>query len=232
MFKKLISLLLTLSMIVSMGFNVFASESNINESSDFKEYTKMIDEGVLEDISFEYWQELKAESARLEEGLEKSTEFENVYDSRSRSSYSMKKGDVLVTNATSSYGLTGHAGIAISSTQILHIEGPNKLVTVISLNTWNRKYTNKGWTKIYRHSSTSVANAAGDWANRTYRGSKAKYVINTDLASTNKTYCSKIVWQAYYYGPSKANANGPTFGVRLPYQLDSTIHNLRKVVTL
>jgi len=33
-------------------------------------------------------------------------------------------------------------------------------------------------------------------------------------------------WQAYYYGPSKPSANGPTWGLRLPYELNMTIHDI------
>ena len=54
---------------------------------------------------------------------------------------------------------------------------------------------------------------------------------NMDLTSTDKTYCSKLVWQAYYYGPDTHCANGPTVGVRLPYDLPSTIHDLSLVQT-
>lgn len=53
-----------------------------------------------------------------------------------------------------------------------------------------------------------------------------QYVITMDLESTDETYCSKLVWQAYYYGHTPSAANGPTWGVRLPYSLPDTIHNL------
>lgn len=52
----------------------------------------------------------------------------------------------------------------------------------------------------------------------TYSGSKDKYKNTGNLASTDVTYCSKLVWQAYYYGP--------TSGYRLTYDLPDTIHSL------
>ena len=44
----------------------------------------------------------------------------------------LKKGDILVNNGTSSLGLTGHAGITITSSQVLHTPGKNSKPLVIS----------------------------------------------------------------------------------------------------
>ncbi len=96
-------------------------------------------------------------------------------------------------------------------------------------------YTNKNtrsWTKVYRHNSLIVACDAANWDKDTYEYSSAKYVINFDLDSTDKTYCSKIVWQAYRYGPSENNTVGTiTIGTRLPYDLYRTIKYIERVAT-
>ena len=84
----------------------------------------------------------------------------------------------------------------------------------------------EGWNKVYRHSDSSIAEDAAQWAEDTYKDSDAEYVITMDLESTDETYCSKLVWQAYYYGHTPSAANGPTWGVRLPYSLPDSIHNL------
>lgn len=233
MFKKLLSLALATIMVMMMGTTAFATEEpSPNTSTDYQEYTQLINDDILgNDITFEYWQELKVRSAQLEKELENSTEFSNVYDSTLAATYSMTAGDVFITNGTSSFGLTGHSGIAISSTQILHISGPGENPTTISLSTWNTDYTSKGWTKAYRHTDNDIAYSAATWAIDTYEGSDAEYSINMDLTSTDKTYCSKLVWQAYYYGPDSHCANGPTIGVRLPYDLPTTIHDLSLMKT-
>ena len=134
-------------------------------------------------------------------------------------------GDVFITSSTVSSGLLGHAGISISSSSILHIAGPGEHPDTISKNSWLNKY-DEGWNKVYRHSDSSIAEDAAQWAEDTYKDSDAEYVITMDLESTDETYCSKLVWQAYYYGHTPSAANGPTWGVRLPYSLPDTIHNL------
>lgn len=97
--------------------------------------------GILaEDITFEYWKQLMETSYALEEVIEASGEFILVYDSTGRAAYppySLTKGDVFITNGTSSAGILGHAGIAISSDEILHIAGPEQHPDTITLSGWN-----------------------------------------------------------------------------------------------
>lgn len=234
--KKIITLLLTVVIIVSGKTNIYAMNSiqSKNESS-YSLYENLRQQGVLgSDITYSYWSQLQKEAILLEKELESSHNFSKVYDStqvsiNSSSEYTMKAGDILITNATSSSGLTGHAAMAVTAVQILHIEGAGKTPSTLGLESWHNKYTNSSsssWTKIYRHEDSNVATAAATWERNAYRGSSATYEINMDLASTSKTYCSKMVWQAYYYGPSTPEANGPTVGVRLPYDLPSIIHDL------
>ncbi|WP_152559168.1 hypothetical protein [Tumebacillus flagellatus] len=114
-------------------------------------------------------------------------------------SITAKPGDILVTNSTSSSGLTGHAGIVVDySGNVVSIAGSGYHPTKYSVSTWFSSYPHE---KIVRHSNTSTAQSAANWA--------SSFVINysyldyslSDLASPYKsTYCSKIVWDAYYYG--------------------------------
>lgn len=240
MLKKLSALLLASVLMFTMGVSAFAAGPQNNENArEYQEYTKLVNDGTLgKDITFEYWQALKSRAAELENQLESSSEFSKVYDSAcadTYSTYTMQSGDVFITNGTSSFGITGHAAIAItlddSSKTILHISGPGANPSTISLSSWNSTFSSKGWTKIYRHNNSNISSAAATWAKNTYYNSNATYEINMDLASTDKTYCSKLVWQAYYYGPSSHCANGPTWGVRLPYDLPDTIHDLMLVKT-
>lgn len=231
-------LLIMLSMIVLLTTTGFAFDNTVNNNNSYQEYAKLVEDGVLEEISFEEWLEIRALDENLALAMENSDEFELVYDSTAStygavSPYSMMSGDVFITNGTSSAGFLGHAGIAISTSQILHIAGPNTSPTRISLSSWHSQYTNKAsdsWTKVYRHSSTTTAAKAGSWANTTYGvDSEASYVINFDLTSTDKTYCSKIVWQAYYYGPTTAVATGSTIGVVTPYDLPNRINGVTNI---
>ena len=236
--KKYLSLILALVMILSISGTSHAAETKglQSESSDYQEYIQLLNVGSIdEEISYEYWKELKEYSEQLEKELESAAveEKERIAPS---TGYSMKAGDVFITNGTIASGITGHAGIAISSTEILHIEGIGKKPNVITLTEWNRKYTTDGnWTKVYRHSEFNVGYLAAEWTEINYKEKNAQYVINTDLASTNKTYCSKIVWQAYYYGPAMQYgsdvhyATGGIVGVVLPYELPTKIPGLSLV---
>lgn len=229
--KRIVSLLVSAVMLFAMTATAFAGPQMDRTMPDgaYLQYLELRESGVLgEDITFEYWQYLLEESARLEKKLESSSEYSLVYDSSNPSayaSYSMEAGDVFITSSTVSSGLLGHAGISISSSSILHIAGPGEHPDTISKNSWLNKY-DEGWNKVYRHSDSSIAEDAAQWAEDTYKDSDAEYVITMDLESTDETYCSKLVWQAYYYGHTPSAANGPTWGVRLPYSLPDTIHNL------
>lgn len=229
-FKKIFKnvLLVTLLIVLLPIFNIYASGTN--NSQEYQEYLDLIKDDVLgEDVSFEYWTEFKKESERLEKIFEESDDFNKVYDSgddkSANAKYTMQQGDVFITNGTSSYGLTGHAGIAISSSKILHIAGKDEVPDTLYKWKWDRNYTKKGWTKVYRHKDNEIANKAGDWANDTYTDSKAKYKINRNLESTNETYCSKIVFQAYYY--AKHNDLPKYKKLISPYALSREIDGLR-----
>lgn len=231
--KKIFSFILSIVAVITLSCSVFAAgtSSNLSNNKEYQDYIALVNQGVLDkSISFEYWQELNARSAELEKVLENSHEFSEVYDSRRESLlYVMQAGDVFITNATSSSGLTGHSGIVIGHDQILHIAGPGKHPVAISLAKWKNEYKD-GWTKAYRYrdgqSLTLVPQQAAAWAKKTYLNSNAEYVINTNLASTDKTYCSKLVWQAYYFGPSKPYAYGLTTGIMLPYDLPAMIYHM------
>ena len=51
----------------------------------------------------------------LQNSSQAKQQIENKSDVSTRSRFHLKAGDVLISNATSSWGLTGHAAIAISS---------------------------------------------------------------------------------------------------------------------
>lgn len=228
--KKMLSIikkmfLFTMVMTLLPFSNVYA-DSGVSEKEFYRQYVELQEKGVLgEDVTFEYWLRLTKEALALEKELEKSNDFYEVYSgegSIDKATYPLKAGDIIVTNGTVSSGIVGHAGIAVSSTNILHIAGPSKTPDITTISGWNNEYTQNGdWTKIYRHQNSSIATQAAQWANRTYRNSNAKYKITNDLTTTHETYCSKIVWQAYYYGPPTPAANGPLKRLVLPYNLYS-----------
>jgi uncharacterized protein YycO len=231
--KKIISLILALVIVFSMSITVSAASK-----SEYETYTDLVQRNILgEDITFEDWQELKWTASELEASFENTDDLTKVYSGLKSQvpdveTYSMEPGDVLVTSGVMYLGVNGalgHCGIAISSEEIVHIQ-PDGIKTV-SLDDWLKTYNEIGWTKIYRHSDPHVAQAAAKWTETTYKDNadSVEYVITTDLASTNQSYCSKLVWQAYYFGPDTPCANGELLGVKLPYALHTTIQNLTLV---
>ncbi|EAD4096432.1 hypothetical protein C5754_15065 [Listeria monocytogenes] len=122
--------------------------------------------------------------------------------------YNIKKGDILITNGTSSSGLLGHAAIANGNEYILDIPGKGKTTRQKTTQWWMENYNKDGWIKVYRLKDSSVANAAASWADKNYYSTNGtskqnifpKYGMTGSRYSKNPTYCSKIVLQAYYFG--------------------------------
>jgi uncharacterized protein YycO len=121
---------------------------------------------------------------------------------------SIISGDILVTK---DYTLTpqwpGHAAIVVDYQNIVQIVGPNTPLVKISIQAWFASFPN---TKVVRINSASVALASANWASTYYNNYHLTvgYDVFSDLfAYQNYTYCSKVVWDAYFFGG----------GVILPY---------------
>lgn len=120
----------------------------------------------------------------------------------------LKPGDILITNVTKFKGIFGHAAIAISDSEVVHIAGPFSYPNKISFNGFKKKYlkSSHNWIKIYRSKSKIKAELAAEWVNDNYaENENIKYFITRNLKSTNYTYCSKIVFQAYLQDYDKNN---------------------------
>lgn len=194
--KKFYCVVLSLLLLLS-SVTVFAEVNTKNTNLNYDRYQELRDQGYIEeDVSYEDLVELNNQSKQLEMILENDN---NVTNFILASSSQIVAGDILITNSTIFDGIAGHAAIALSPSKILHIEGPGHLVVVDSPAVFIGKY-DQGWIKVYRMNDKTIAGKAALWAQNTYQGSSAEYVINKDLTTTNKTYCSKIVFQAYYYG--------------------------------
>lgn len=211
MIKKLISFFTSFILITGILFNVNAF-ANENKGITYEEFKKAQDDGYIgKEITYEKWNEIIALNNQLEYALEKDGNFKKIYDSSEETEIygiyekklpKLQKGDVLVTNGTSSFGLTGHTGIAIGEDSILHIRGVDELVEVQDRDGFFHDYVKDfyKWIKVYRPDNSRFGEMASDWAEKTYKNSNSKYKITTDINSTNETYCSKIVFQAYKFG--------------------------------
>lgn len=209
----------------------FAQEKNVKDGGtdvNLEEFNQLVSDGILpDDLSYDEWAEINDEALFDELEVPNATISNGDPNSISTfaGTFTLKKGDILVSNGTSSLGLTGHAGIAINSSQILHIAGYGKKPQVVSVNTWQKSYgiikgqqDGRTRTKVYRVNNSS-AGKAGTWASNNYKGKNYKYGFTGSKTSKNPTYCSKIVWQAY-----NAQGKAKSFtGVIGPYQLPDKI---------
>lgn len=145
-------------------------------------------------------------------------------------------GDILYTSNTSYGGLTGHVGITLYDGTILHAPGPGLGIHRVSFGTWMADYPN---TEVFREPYRTIANEAASWALNNYwiTNSNATYNITTAIYSTNPTYCSKLTWQAYYFGTGSAYVEDVPYDhivdpksflsyFRPPYQMYSVFNSL------
>ncbi|MEF9992726.1 MAG: hypothetical protein RRZ84_07355 [Romboutsia sp.] len=230
--KKIFGLILAcIMMLGSFGQGKSFAESGDQIPKDIilKDYNEGIENGWIgEDVAYEEYENSVVESIRLEKALSNSEDFIQVPFT------TMSSGDIIMTNGTSSAGLTGHAAIAQHSSSIIHIEGVGKKASLITTNEFKKKYSNNGknWIRVYRHKTSTAGRQASIWALNNYiNNSNHTYKITTDRKSTNETYCSKIVWQAYYYGAGSSSvASTSLTGIITPYGLDdSTIKYINHI---
>ena len=112
--------------------------------------------------------------------------------------FSYKKGDILITDRTSSKGVTGHTAIYIGKNQVLHTSGwkSEPYPKVMSLSSWLKRYDKR--VKVLRYKSSKVAGKAADQAVKAFKNKKIKYSITTNPKNISKTYCSELVWYSYW----------------------------------
>ncbi|GEN57695.1 hypothetical protein GCM10012290_22950 [Halolactibacillus alkaliphilus] len=250
MFRKFITfmvLLFTVTLLVYPNVSQ-AEELNNKPETDLSEetYNQLIENEIVDKkISYETWLIINNEDKFNEFDSEIPVPNELIQIEENMTSNiqtfstgpTLNKGDILVSNGTSSFGLTGHAGIAISSTQVLHISGAkNSKPLVITTKQWQDRYgivqgqkDGRTHTNVYRVGSRTNAIRAANWAKINYQNKNYSYSISMNLPSKNPTYCSKIVWQAY---DSISAVKKPTTLIATPYGLPGyfkTNQNLKGV---
>lgn len=235
--KKLLSLILVF-ILTFVAFSdiatIFADTIDNSQEQEFKyeDYVEGLEEGWIgDDVSFEEIQKLNNDAKALVEDLESDP---NFYEVNTRSTTTFRAGDIIVTNGVK-YPIAGHAGIFIGKNTILHIAGEGYTPSTLTYTTWKGKYNTKSgtWTKVYRNVNSNVGPQASTWAINTYYKSNAKYKITTNRRTTSETYCSKIVWQAYYYGAGSTQVKGNKYTLDLiaPYGLKNNIYNSQLLVS-
>lgn len=212
------TMLFLATLILIFTFNVSSSYANVQ--GDVSETNKYLLEQEKQEKVF---QEI---IKNVPNGTYSGTDI--TTNSVNASSYSPEAGDILYTPSTQCKddnrdickGLTGHVGIVNPSTgTVTHIQAPGYLPKSISLNSWFNTYPK---TTVVRHNDATKASKAANWAFNYYiwgNGADKTYkvTVDSDLTKTlslDTTYCSLILWQAYYFGAGqKLSLNIPVMPI-------------------
>ncbi len=111
-------------------------------------------------------------------------------------------GDIFITKSTSSWGLTGHAGILVGDKVLEITPGYNNGVpAVIALSTWFSRYPE---TIIMRYTEGRDIPVNAAWYGHTFYvdgdGADNEYSVVSGITSLTKDYCSSLVWKCYHFG--------------------------------
>lgn len=120
---------------------------------------------------------------------------------------SYQKGDIFITSSvgSSGKGIVGHTGIVVGKNLILHTSGwknepyPKLIKIKVSKNSketsWFKRYPK---TKVARPNSKHLGKLAAKNAMKYFKGKKIHYRISPNPKDITRTYCSELVWYAYY----------------------------------
>lgn len=114
----------------------------------------------------------------------------------------MRVGDVLYSTKTigGSSQFVGHVGIVNSNFKVVHVTLPVNGGTVDNLTNYMWRHGEGETIKVYRPKNGRGVEAA-KWAVYNYKKA-TQYLIQIDspLDTLTPNYCSKFIWQAFYYG--------------------------------
>jgi hypothetical protein len=207
-----------------------------NQEKDYREnYDTAIKEGILEDISYEKWLESNnyGQFPKMDPEVFDTIVIPPASSRQKRSAKPyIQSGDILITNSTSSSGILGHAGIANGNEYVLDMPGERNGRSKIDNNrqstssAWFNDYKD-GWIHVYRIKNQSLAKQVGSYADRHYystNGSTKKnvhidYQLSPNLYNMNTSYCSKLVYCAYWYGTGSLPVMVKQNGFVSPYAL-------------
>lgn len=115
-----------------------------------------------------------------------------------QATFTPQAGDILVASKTLDTMLVGHAAIVDDTGSVVEVLPGRSSILRRSFSEWKKAFDNK--FQVVRYTNSGKAKSAGEWA-RKQEGKTYKYGIGTTKNSDfSQNYCSKFVWQAYYFG--------------------------------
>ena len=130
----------------------------------------------------------------------------------------IRKGDILIVKS----GGFGHAAIATTNNYILEMHGGGNIINwaVTGIPNNNRQYATrtwinnhiKNWTEIWRPRQ-GVGSSAANYADYKFWSSThglkknrhITYGLGAGPRTTDPNYCSKMVWQSFWFGTGSKN---------------------------
>lgn len=240
--KSILAMLFTLLMFLSVGTSTFAESGTTGTGKQNEEIPQealefqLNEEDMVKDISVD--DDLEAYGLTVDsngEIVSLPEEANNLASARSAVSsdseavtaaatfyypgtnIAARKGDILVTSDTVSFGIAGHVGI-VTSTNLMHFAGDSAPgPRPQALSTW---FNNRTTTKVIRVTNSTIVTNAAEWAAQ-QRAQNWDYKITGGISLLDPNYCSKFVFQAFNRGNGYQVLNHPMIQVTnyvLPYQ--------------
>ena len=195
----------------------FQRSTDINKAEIASDYKNLMENGQLnDDTSYEEYYNFRTYPEPKDPVVD--------YARNSRGIQSPNVGDILITNSTNP-DVIGHAGIYIGNSKILSIEGYGATPSVKSIFQWmvERNSKRDKWTKVYRPKAAYNPSKAANWGAKNILGKNISYGFRGAPTDLNPTYCSKIVFQSYWYAN---NCRGIVFPRYIsPYALPNIFVN-------
>ncbi|MGH1842336.1 hypothetical protein ABE867_16855 [Enterococcus gallinarum] len=209
-------------------------KSNILDSVSYNEWLEMNNYGVMSDTKLPLLQNKNSNRRQAR----------SAQDNINKFCKDAKAGDILIVSGNFPTGVIGHAAIMNSDNTVLEMSGGKGWEKGIpdnnhqySKRTWIKNHI-KDWTSIYRISDSKLAKKVARYVDTNYFSSKGTatrdihidYKIDSLLKNKNPNYCSKLVYQAFYYGTGDLPVMKPTipWGVIPPANLPTTFSNSYK----
>ena len=215
----------------------FYETGQISEKKEYETLEEIYNDFVkLNGNVFESFKDYKAfciESMIAKHEIEETIDDDNLLQPSSVINKSkFYTGDIVVTNATSSFGLTGHAGFVIDNNLVLTANKKRYCPFVEKFENWIKQARDEGgWIQIIRPKDKALSthrHIAKTWALNKYTINKNGepvgrtdiiYRITPELQLTNPTYCSKIPFQAYKFGAKIGHDLPSKNTIIIPYKL-------------
>ena len=128
-------------------------------------------------------------------------------------SIKVKAGDVLYSSKSLDTKIVGHIGIVDDTGYVVHmVPGGMKRQNI-------SQYSSSFNYRVFGAKSTTAGYNASRQAKYIWNNySNAKYNVATMLGGARTTqYCTKLVWQSYFYSPDRINLNYlPLTGLSVP----------------